>query len=266
MTELLWLSVLGVSIWAALAAGASWAESHLAGGLALTVTRLSTVMASLGFTWCYGLLIVYVAVATGHASQDVLVGATSHLRVLLSVVGAALVSTVLLRAWAARFRAHLENRALAELVASKQPQTLKEAFQATTRKTVAGVFPKRAAKAKSRWQESSNKAINSKVAKRVKSAPPDKGNDWFPWWFSSSPSSSPSPVHLSGGKSGGGGASGSWTDGVDITDGDGENPLVLLAVIAVLALALLAGGITTFALVSYAMGKAKPLPVVAQVG
>jgi hypothetical protein len=61
LVGLVWLLNLGISIWNAYAVGKSWVEARAAGGWPRVMCWAGAVMSASGFTWCYLLLVAFVA-------------------------------------------------------------------------------------------------------------------------------------------------------------------------------------------------------------
>src|SRR5947209_16220797 len=61
LVVLVWLLNLGISIWNAYAVGKSWVEARAAGGWPRVMCWAGAVMSASGFTWCYLLLVGFVA-------------------------------------------------------------------------------------------------------------------------------------------------------------------------------------------------------------
>jgi uncharacterized membrane protein (DUF485 family) len=58
---LIWVLNLGISVWNAYAVGRAWVEVRHAGGWPRFLAWMGAVMSACGFTWCYLLLLAFVA-------------------------------------------------------------------------------------------------------------------------------------------------------------------------------------------------------------
>jgi hypothetical protein len=58
---LIWALNLGISFWNAYAVGRAWVETEHAGGWPRFMAWMGAIMAACGFTWCYLLLLAFIA-------------------------------------------------------------------------------------------------------------------------------------------------------------------------------------------------------------
>ncbi len=61
LVVLVWILNLGISIWNAYAVGKSWVETKHYGGWPRFMAWMGAIMSASGFTWCYLLLLAFVA-------------------------------------------------------------------------------------------------------------------------------------------------------------------------------------------------------------
>jgi hypothetical protein len=61
LVVLVWILNLGISIWNAYAVGKAWVETRHSGGWPRFMAWMGAVMAASGFTWCYLLLLAFIA-------------------------------------------------------------------------------------------------------------------------------------------------------------------------------------------------------------
>jgi hypothetical protein len=67
---LVWLLNFGISIWNAYAVGKAWVETKHAGGWPRIVSWAGAVMSASGFSWCYLIILTYVAYGLGALDED----------------------------------------------------------------------------------------------------------------------------------------------------------------------------------------------------
>src|SRR5947209_5600291 len=61
LAVLFWVLNLGISIWNAYAVGKAWVETKHHGGWPRFMAWMGAIMSASGFTWCYLLLLAFVA-------------------------------------------------------------------------------------------------------------------------------------------------------------------------------------------------------------
>jgi hypothetical protein len=66
---LVWVLNLGISIWNAYAVGKAWVETKHYGGWPRFMAWMGAIMSASGFTWCYLLLLAFVAYQTEYLSE-----------------------------------------------------------------------------------------------------------------------------------------------------------------------------------------------------
>jgi len=67
---LIWLLNFGISIWNAYAVGLAWVETKHRGGWPRVTAWAGAVMSACGFSWCYLIILVYVAHGLGWLDND----------------------------------------------------------------------------------------------------------------------------------------------------------------------------------------------------
>jgi hypothetical protein len=102
MIALLWLLNFGISVFNSVAVGFGWVESKAAGGWARLMAWAGATMAACGFTWCYLVVLAYLAGPSGfHTLPPKYVSAMfslGWLTIIVPVLGSGLAIT--LDSWA----------------------------------------------------------------------------------------------------------------------------------------------------------------------
>ncbi|HEV3261453.1 MAG TPA: hypothetical protein VG013_31675 [Gemmataceae bacterium] len=70
---LIWVLNIGISIWNAYAVGHAWVETKHHGGWPRFMAWMGAIMSASGFSWCYLILMAFVADGVGWFSEDDLV-------------------------------------------------------------------------------------------------------------------------------------------------------------------------------------------------
>jgi hypothetical protein len=85
-----------ISIFNSWSVGRSWVETKAAGGFARLMSWMGATMASVGFTWCYLVVIAYIASATGKLPPKYIDGMLSigYLAIIVPLIGSGIAITV----------------------------------------------------------------------------------------------------------------------------------------------------------------------------
>jgi hypothetical protein len=70
LAVLFWILNLGISIWNAYAVGKVWVETKHYGGWPRFMAWMGAIMSAIGFTWCYLLVLAFVAYQTEWLTAD----------------------------------------------------------------------------------------------------------------------------------------------------------------------------------------------------
>jgi hypothetical protein len=101
---LVWMLNFGISIWNAYAVGKAWVETKHSGGWPRIVAWAGAVMSASGFSWCYLIILTYVAYGLGFLDTDHVTTAMylGYLVLIPGVLSSGMVIT--LDSWARTYR------------------------------------------------------------------------------------------------------------------------------------------------------------------